>query len=1043
MEQVKKSTNRIGWKMWLIIILIGLAGQFAWSIENMYLNTYIAYLNFSAPEAEKFDYNTLVAVTTALSAITATLTTLFMGGLSDKLRKRKIFISVGYILWGISTASFGLLNVTGAVELVPIQMSAVTAAILVIVIDCIMTFFGSTGNDAAFNSYVTKNIDDKNRAKVEGVLGVLPLAAMLIIFVGLNGLTTDANGNRWDLFFYIVGAIVLIVGIISIFLLPKENKEEKKKAPYFSLLIEGFKPKVIKENKLLYIILITYFIFNVSVQVYFPYLMIYVERTCNISNTGDSFLTPFAIVMAIALLVGSVLSVLIGFRADKKGKTKMILPTLFITGLGLFMMFFCPFIENEVGRIIYTALSGLIMILGYVSFPAIINSLIRTYIPKGKEGIFMGIRMIFVVALPMCIGPFIGSALNNAYGEIYQDQFGVNNPLPSNYGYLVALIILLLTLIPLYFVFKNTKKVDINNGHLIKDLEQNKEKITRKETDIPFKEYPRPNLKRKSFINLNGEWNLKILNENELVYDGKVLVPYPVEAPFSGVNKLISPQNTLIYERKLKITNFSKDKRYILHLDGTDQVFDLLINGNFVTYHESGYTKATVDITSFVKEENDVTIKVKDFTDSSYFSRGKQTLNPQTCYYSSSSGIYKNVRLEEVPLDYIKYVKFNVYYDEKKVGVFIRTKSRETKEAKVFIEGKEYLIRTNKEDFIVLENPVSWTYKNPYLYNVKISYLEDEIESYFGFRKIEIKEKYGVFAVFLNNNKVIINGVLDQGYYYPNSLTPSSYKDYENDILNIKNLGFNTIRVHVKVEMDYFYYLCDKYGMLVVQDIPNGGYKYNFFSVVLPRIFPFLNNSKFMSEKGSGRKDEKSKKMYLYELKEVISSLYNHPSIICYTLFNEGWGEFEPDKVYDLAKSYDKFKIYDTTSGWYLNKKRDLYSIHAYILSKSKRKDKKENKPYILSECGGINLKLKEHALFKGQFTQSPAFSKDDLTKKYGNFYKNAINLVKNNQLFGIIYTQLNDCEKEYNGLYTFDREVLKIDEDIIKGFNREIENLN
>ena len=198
-----------------------------------------------------------------------------------------------------------------------------------------------------------------------------------------------------------------------------------------------------------------------------------------------------------------------------------------------------------------------------------------------------------------------------------------------------------------------------------------------------------------------------------------------------------------------------------------------------------------------------------------------------------------------------------------------------------------------------------------------------------------------------------------------------------------------------------------------------------------------------MSEKGSGRKDEKSKKMFLYELKEVISSLYNHPSIICYTLFNEGWGEFEPDKVYDLAKSYDKFKIYDTTSGWYLNKKRDLYSIHAYILSKSKRKDKKENKPYILSECGGINLKLKDHALFKGQFTQSLAFSKDDLTKKYGNFYKNAINLVKNNQLFGIIYTQLNDCEKEYNGLYTFDREVLKIDEDIIKGFNREIENSN
>ena len=167
---------------------------------------------------------------------------------------------------------------------------------------------------------------------------------MLIIFVGLNGLTTEANGNRWDLFFYIVGGIVFVVGIISLFLLPKEKKDERNEQKYFSLLLEGFKPATIKKNKLLYIILIAYFIFNVSVQIYFPYLMIYVERTCEISNLGDSFLTPFAIVMAISLLFGSVLSVFIGFRADKKGKTKMLIPTLLITALGLFMMFFAPYI---------------------------------------------------------------------------------------------------------------------------------------------------------------------------------------------------------------------------------------------------------------------------------------------------------------------------------------------------------------------------------------------------------------------------------------------------------------------------------------------------------------------------------------------------------------------------------------------------------------------------------------------------------------------------------------------------------------------------
>ena len=509
--------NKVGLRMWIIVILIGLAGQFAWSIENMYLNTYIAYLNFNAPVSEKFDYNLLISITTALSAVTATLTTIFMGGLSDKLRKRKIFISFGYILWGISTASFGLLNVYGTVELIPISMSAITAAIMVIVIDCIMTFFGSTGNDAAFNSYITKNIEDKNRAKVEGVLGILPLIAMLIIFVGLNGLTTEANGNRWDLFFYIVGGIVFVVGIISLFLLPKEKKDERSEQKYFSLILEGFKPATIKKNKLLYIILIAYFIFNVSVQIYFPYLMIYVERTCEISNLGDSFLTPFAIVMAISLLFGSVLSVFIGFRADKKGKTKMLIPTLLITALGLFMMFFAPYIENDIAKIIYASISGLIMILGYVSFPAILNSLIRSYIPKGNEGIFMGIRMIFVVALPMCIGPFIGSTLNNAYGEIYYDQFNFPNALPSNYGYLVALGVLALVLIPLYFVFKYTKKIPKNNGHLVNDLLKKQDKEIRDVNQVAFKEYPRPNLVRDSFINLNGLWDLKIVKKGKIL----------------------------------------------------------------------------------------------------------------------------------------------------------------------------------------------------------------------------------------------------------------------------------------------------------------------------------------------------------------------------------------------------------------------------------------------------------------------------------------------------------------------------------------------
>ncbi len=451
---------RIGVRMWMFIILVGLVGQLAWAIENMYLNTYITYINFSAPLNERFDYSLYIAVTTAASAVVATLTTIFMGALTDKIGHKKYFISIGYVLWGIATASFGLFNVNSKNEMIPIAMVSSLAAIMVIVIDCIMTFFGSTANDASFNSYITKNIKDENKGKTEGVLSVLPLIAMLIIFVLLNGLTTDstkgANDARWDLFFYLVGGVVIFMGIVSFFLIPKET-EERNGSDYVKLLIVGFKKETIKNNSKLYLILLIYFVYATACQVFFPYLMVYMEKTCGIANTGDGFLTPFAIVMAVSLLVGSLLSVILGFIADKFGKDKMILPSFAVFAIGMIMMFFIPKVTG--GKTVYAAFSGLIMILGYVGVPTILNALVRNYIPKGEEGIFMGVRMLFVVALPMCIGPFIGDALNRNLGsEVPSSTFeGVMDTVPSEYGYLVGLGILLLSLIPIYFYMKKEK----------------------------------------------------------------------------------------------------------------------------------------------------------------------------------------------------------------------------------------------------------------------------------------------------------------------------------------------------------------------------------------------------------------------------------------------------------------------------------------------------------------------------------------------------------------------------------------------------------
>jgi MFS family permease len=451
---------KISFRLWMVYILVGLAGQFAWAIENMYLNSYITYLNFNAPSGQGFAYNTVIATTVALSAVVATLTTVFMGALSDKIGHRKWFIAIGYIIWGFATASFGLFNVDSSNSLIPVVMSAFSAACMVVVMDSVMTFFGSTANDAAFNSYVTSSTDDRNRSKVEGVLGILPLLSMLFIFVGLNGLTTKENGYRWDLFFYVIGAIVTVVGIASIFLIPKEGKFVKPTETYIRQLSYGFRPSTVKSNRNLYLVLGMYFFYSTACQVYFPYLMVYVERTCQISNAGTG-ITPFAIVMAIALLVGSVLSVFFGFLADKIGKDKMILPSMGTLGIGLLLMAFIPSIGDTMGRTVYGAISSLLMILGFVGIPTVINALVKQYIPKGKEGAFMGVRMVAVVALPMCIGPFIGSAFNSTYGAIFTGEYGVTDHLPSSFGYFMALGILALTLIP-YFFYRKGKAQEQN-----------------------------------------------------------------------------------------------------------------------------------------------------------------------------------------------------------------------------------------------------------------------------------------------------------------------------------------------------------------------------------------------------------------------------------------------------------------------------------------------------------------------------------------------------------------------------------------------------
>lgn len=1002
--------EKVGLRKWISFIVIGLAGQFAWCIENMYLNKFIFYLDSSG------NYMQLISITVALSATTAALTTIFIGSLIDKIGHRKLIIILGYILRGVSTISFGFINLENIKYLFPTLNAGLACGVSVIVLDCIMTFFGSSANDACFNSYVTREVTNKNRGKVEGVLSILPLFAMLVIFVGLNGLT-DGENPRWDIFFYIVGAIVLVVGIASIFLLPKEENKTQEEN-YLKIITCGFSFKTIKENKSLYLVFLAYMVYGISSQIYFPYLMIYFEYGLGFSGLD------FSLVLGIVLIVGSILSVLYGILSDKINKLLSLIPVIIIYCIGLLLLFFV-----KSGQLVFAIISGILMMFGYISLSSVLNSIVRNLIPHEKEGIFMGIRMLFVVMIPMCTGPFIGEAISSALpGGTYVD-LGVSKPLPSSYIWLVALAVLLLILIPIIIIFylnKKNKNKGNNNGLL-------REKIDVDFKEVPLKEYPRINLIRDSYLCLNGKWDILIDNSKEIptTFDKFCLVPYPIESPLSGVNHLLETNEYIHYHRYIKIPkNFNKG-RVVINFEGIDCVSTIYLNKREVRKHFGGYSAFSVDITPFIiNDQVELDILVEDKTSNSSFTKGKQSLNRGGIWYTSCSGIYKPVWLESTPNIFIKKVKIKPLFDENKVLFNINTNV----DSKCEIEFLDYHItsETNKDIFVDVENLPIWDLENPNIIDVKVKVNKDEVNTYFGFRKINIGFHNNKPYICLNNKPVFINGLLDQGYYQ-NNLTPKSYEDYLNDVDNIKNLGFNTLRVHIKNELDMFYYYCDVNGILVIQDIPNGGDIYSSWTMLRGGIFPFIKKKNDCNYKAFSRTNEEGRKEYYEILNKTINNLVNHPSVIMYTLFNEGWGQFDSKEVYAYAKEIDNSRIFDVASGWYDNGFNEIESIHNYFFPLKIRKN--PQKPVIFTEFGGYSYIENNHFYGTKVFGYRVYKTKEKLNKAYAKLFLKIENL-KNKGLAGVIYTQLNDVEDETNGLYTADREVLKIDSKIIKEIN-------
>ncbi len=406
--------NKLSGKFWSALLLFSLIGQVAWVVENMYFNVFI-YKIFGASAAD-------ISLMVAASAVAATLTTVFMGALSDKIGKRKLFIVSGYILWGISILSFSFIRTDVINSLFPTVVSAASVGIsLVIIMDCVMTFFGSTANDAAFNAWLTDSTDNTNRGAAEGINSMMPLVAILAVFGGFMSFNLD-KAESWSTIFTIIGIIVILIGIIGIFLI-KEPSVTPEKTGYFKTVFYGFSPKSLKENKSLYACLLAFIVFNISIQIFMPYLIIYYEVSLK--------MTDYVFVMAPAIVLASVVTAFWGRVYDKKGFKHSSLVSLTWLILGYILLFLFRTIS-------LVFIGSLLMMSGYLSGMAVFGAKIRDNTPDGKAGRLQGVRIFSQVLIPGIVGPFIGKTIL-ANAETIVGNDGITSFVPSANIFLGAL----------------------------------------------------------------------------------------------------------------------------------------------------------------------------------------------------------------------------------------------------------------------------------------------------------------------------------------------------------------------------------------------------------------------------------------------------------------------------------------------------------------------------------------------------------------------------------------------------------------------------
>ena len=539
---------------------------------------------------------------------------------------------------------------------------------------------------------------------------------------------------------------------------------------------------------------------------------------------------------------------------------------------------------------------------------------------------------------------------------------------------------------------------------------------------MPWNVYPRPRLVRDSFFCLNGDWALTATDGAQYT----IKVPFPPESLLSGVCKRMGEKPHIIYKKSFSLPDGFVRDRVILHFGAVDQIAEVELNGKYLGKHIGGYEHFSFDITDSLKSENELIVTVTNADDPLSLPYGKQCEKRGGMWYTPVTGIWQTVWVESVSTNYITELSV------KTEGNNVEITALGVKNGEVTIDADGATVRAALVDgkaHVTLDSVRVWSPEDPYLYRYTVEAEGDNVSSYFAIRKVSIENIGKRKLICLNSKPIFLHGLLDQGYFSDGIFTPATPEEYKRDILSMKELGFNMLRKHIKIEPDIFYYYCDLYGMTVMQDMINNG-DYSFIrDTALPTVGFKKRNDKRL------HRDKATRKAYEEGMESTVKALGEFPCIVGWTVFNEGWGQFCSQEMYEKMKSLDSSRFADTASGWFSGAESDVESQHIYF--KPIKIKKAYDKPLIISEFGGYACRVEGHIFnTENEYGYKSFKTTKELEDAFVALYENEIIPAIAKGLCCTVYTQVSDVEDETNGLLTYDRKICKVDKERIKALS-------